>query len=432
MNIERLYQIYSESNGISTDTRKIIPGSIFFALKGDNFDGNKFADEALIKGCTYAVSDDESLKGKDKLVLVKNVLETLQQLANYHRRKLKIPFIAITGSNGKTTTKELCFAVLFRKFRVFATRGNLNNHIGVPLSVLSIRNEEIAIIEMGANHEGEIRNLCSIAEPDFGIITNIGLAHLEGFGSPEGVKRGKEELYDFLKKNNGKAFYNSDNTLLARLIKEKEIDSIPYGKDPGAICAGKIIERSRFLIVELSIEEKIKAIVQTKLVGSYNLENIVASFAIGRYFGVDIEDIKEAIENYTPSNSRSQYLPTGNNRLIVDAYNANPSSMTSSVLNFLSMDDKDEKLIILGDMLELGRFSSEQHEKIVTLLKENAVKNVILVGPEFLKASKNSEYPGFEKVEELVDHCISNPVKNHLIFLKGSRGIKLEKLLEVL
>ena len=432
MDIGHLYHIYSKSNGVSTDTRNLIPGSVFFALKGDKFDGNKFTGEALMKGCVRAVTDDESLKAKDNHYFVNNVLESLQQLANYHRHKLKIPFIAITGSNGKTTTKELSYAVLTKKFRVYATRGNLNNHIGVPVSVLSVRNEEIAIIEMGANHEGEIRNLCAIAEPDFGIITNIGHAHLEGFGSPEGVKRGKEELYDFLKINKGKAFYNSDSPLLSKMIREKGIDSIPFGNSLEAICNGRIIDKSRFISVEVAITGKNKAFINTKLVGSYNLENIVASAAIGTWFGVTIDEIKETIENYIPSNSRSQYLPTQNNKLILDAYNANPDSMMSSIMNFLSLDEKNEKLIILGDMLELGRFSMEEHEKIVKLLKENSVKNVILVGPEFLKASLNTEFCGFEKVEDLIIHFSSNQPKNLLIFLKGSRGIKLEKLLDVL
>jgi UDP-N-acetylmuramoyl-tripeptide--D-alanyl-D-alanine ligase len=432
MNIERLYSIFLKSSGISTDTRKILPGSLFFALKGDKFDGNKFAAEALLKGSVYSVTDDKSLKGSDRFIYVKNVLETLQHLALYHRKKLKIPFIAITGSNGKTTTKELCYAILCKKYRTIATQGNLNNHIGVPLTVLSVRNQEIALIEMGANHEGEINFLCTIAEPEFGLITNIGLAHLEGFGSFEGIKRGKTELYNFIKKENGRVFYNHDNPILAELVKEKKIDANAFGNCPDSICYGSIIENSRFLKIKLHFSEKTETIVQTRLVGNYNLENIVASAAIGIYFGVAVDDIKSAIENYYPTNSRSQYLKTENNRVILDAYNANPSSMNYSILNFLSMEDEKEKLLILGDMLELGDFTSEEHLKIINLVQDSKTKNVYFVGKEFSKASINTDFKCFGKVEDLKEFLKKNRIKDHLVFLKGSRGMLLEQLLAVL
>lgn len=432
MNIETLYHIFSESNGICTDSRRIIPGSLFFALKGESFNGNRFAGEALLKGCKYVIVDDKTYEGKDRHILVKNTLETLQELANYHRKKLKIPIVAITGSNGKTTTKELCFNVLSKKFNVLATKGNLNNHIGVPITLLSIKNEEFGIIELGANHQGEIKNLCSIAEPDFGIITNIGLAHLEGFGSPEGVIRAKVELYDFIKKNKGKVFYNSDNHILVRQIKEKKVSAIPFGSDPRSICKGFIVDKSRFLHIELELSDNTKTTIRSKMVGSYNLENIVAAAAIGIYFGVPVPDICNAIENYSPSNNRSQYSQTKKNKIVLDAYNANPDSMTSSLLNFISMDEKAEKLYILGDMLELGRFSIQEHKKIIKILKENNINNVFLVGSEFSEVSENTPYYRFRNVDELVSYLVSNEVKDKMIFIKGSRGIKLEKLLDVL
>jgi len=431
MNIEELYRIFIRSTGICTDSRNIIPGAIFFAIRGEKFDGNKFARDALQKGCAYSVVDDKSLCDNPRLILVENVLEYLQQLANHHRKQLKIPLIALTGSNGKTTTKELCQAILARKFKVASTLGNLNNHIGVPLTILSIKDEEISIVEMGANHVGEIDTLCSIAKPGFGLITNIGLAHLEGFGSPEGVRRGKAELYDFLKNSNGKAFYNASDPVLSDMIRQHQIDPIPYGEHPESICRGQIHENKRFLSVELSFGTK-KIKINTRLIGSYNLENIIAASAVGKYFGVNNEDIKSAVENYSPSNNRSQYLITHKNKIIMDAYNANPTSMKSSILNFLGIKDTRQKLLILGDMLELGPYGNKEHDNIISLLKEKNCTNVYLVGPSFLKSAGNSEFRCFEKVEDLIIHLQINEIRDRLIFLKGSRAISLEKLIDSL
>ena len=431
MNIENLYSIFLKSSGINTDTRNISHNSLFFALKGENFDGNSFAAEALQKGSIYAVVDDKTYKDKERFIYVDNVLRKLQELARFHRRKLNVPVIAITGSNGKTTTKELCNGILCKKFRTIATKGNLNNHIGVPLTILSSKDPQIIIVEMGANHEGEIKTLCSIAEPDYGLITNIGIAHLEGFGSAEGIKRAKAELYDFIKTKKGRVFLNTNNPTLAELVNDKKIDSIEYGDSPDSICYGEIIEKSSFLNIRLIFAEK-SINIQTQLIGAYNLENIVAAAAIGRNFDVSIEDINSAVENYVPSNSRSQYIMTENNKLILDAYNANPSSMNHSILNFLSMKDEDEKIVILGDMLELGNFSDEEHLKIVNLLKDRNIKKVYLVGQEFSKASINSDFMCFDKVDSLLKYFESNPVKNKIIFLKGSRGLQLENLIKVL
>lgn len=432
MDIQELHRVFLSTNGICIDSRNTISGSIFFAIRGENFDGNKFATEAIQKGCALAVVDDQSLPVNKRFLKVKDTLGCLQQLANYHRRQLHIPILALTGSNGKTTTKELCHTVLNRKFRVLATKGNLNNHIGVPLTLLSIKDEEIAIIEMGANHPGEISTLCSIAEPNFGIITNIGLAHLEGFGSPEGVKNGKAELYDFIRRNNGKAFYHASDPVLTGLIHKKKINSIPYGDHPGSLCRGKIINNEFFLSAELFFSENEKVKINSQLIGNYNLENIIASAAVGRYFGVPVKDIIKAIENYSPSNNRSQYLTTKKNKLILDAYNANPSSMRSALLNFLAIKDPLDKAMILGDMLELGEYADEEHDRIISLLKENSFRKVFLVGPIFRKAAGKSGFNCFEKPEELIDFFRKNEIKDHFIFIKGSRGIKLEKIIDYL
>ena len=433
MKIEDLHHIYKECGSISTDTRKLIPGSVFFALRGENFDGNKYALEAVEKGCAYAVVDDMSLVRHPSLLQFNDVLDTLQKLANYHRNQFKKPVLAITGTNGKTTTKELISAVLSRKYKVCATQGNLNNHIGVPLTLLSIKDHDIAIIEMGANHIGEIKTLCRIAEPDFGLITNIGKAHLEGFGSPEGVIIAKSELYDYIAGHSAKVFIDSGNALLMRLAKERNLEILSYGMNEESFCSGEILGNTKFLQAKISFTGLSETIdVQSKLVGDYNLNNILAAACIGNYFGVKPSDIETALCGYEPSNSRSQMMVTPKNKIVLDAYNANPSSMEGSIANFLAMTEEFPKMLILGDMLELGKYSHEEHISIIELLKNKQINKLYLVGPEFCAATGSASMNCFRKVDDLIEHLRVNPVKEHSILLKGSRGIKLEKLLEVL
>jgi UDP-N-acetylmuramoyl-tripeptide--D-alanyl-D-alanine ligase len=435
MRIEELYHIYSENRTISTDSRKIIPGSIFFALKGENFDGNRYALEALEKGCAFAVVDGSVTIGRRHALSLRvpDVLDTLQKLANYHRKQQKIPFIGITGSNGKTTTKELIAAVLRRKYRVCATEGNLNNHIGVPLTLLSVNNHDIAIVEMGANHTGEIAALCSIADPDFGIITNIGKAHLGGFGSPEGVIMAKSELYHHLAIRKARAFVDSGNPLLLRLAREKKLDSVFYGNSLGSLCSGEITDHSKFLCASIHLTGHASNLaIRSTLIGDYNLNNLLAAACVGHYFGVGPDEIASALNEYEPSNSRSQLLITPKNKIVLDAYNANPDSMEGSIKNFLALNEEFPKMIILGDMLELGEYSRSEHLAVINLLKNNQFTDIILVGPEFCSISESSSIPCFLKVEDLAEHFRLNPLKEHCILLKGSSGIQLEKLLDVL
>jgi len=433
MKIEELHKLFLLSGRVSTDTRKLIPNSIFFALKGENFDGNRFALEAIETVCSFAVVDDASLPKHERLILVPDVLASLQKLAHFHRMTYAIPVIGITGSNGKTTTKELITAVLSQKYKVCATLGNLNNHIGVPLTLLSLTDHEIAIIEMGANHIGEIAVLSSIAAPNFGIITNIGKAHLEGFGSPEGVVKAKSELYSYISAHHGKAFVDADNPLLVKLLDEKKCDPIYYGSTLKSIAHGKISENSHFLKTNITLPQTAEYFdIQTKLVGDYNLKNILAAACIGSYFGVNAKEISLAISGYLPSNSRSQLIVTKKNKIVLDAYNANPSSMEVSITNFLAIKEELPKMTILGDMLELGGFSHKEHLAVIERLNNSRLHKVFLVGPEFVKASKSSSIQYFQKVEELIEHLRLNPVTDHCILLKGSRGIKLEKLLDVL
>jgi UDP-N-acetylmuramoyl-tripeptide--D-alanyl-D-alanine ligase len=333
MRIEDLYQLYLSSAGVTTDTRNIQPNSVFFALKGDKFNANNFAAEALDKGAAFAVVDEiadnvRDEKYKNKIIPTENVLKTLQQLAGYHRHQLKCPVLAITGSNGKTTTKELTASILSQKFKTYATKGNLNNHIGVPLTLLAIKADvEFAVIEMGANHQGEIASYCEYTSPAYGLITNVGLAHVEGFGGFEGVVKGKTELYAYLSKNNGKAFVNAGNQILLNKIAAFKLDQfITYGTSAGTFCRGFIVNNNEFLALSVAGELG-EAMIQTNLVGSYNFENVLAAICIGKYFGVPMDDIKKAVETYVPSNNRSQKLAYGTNTIIMDAYNANPSSM---------------------------------------------------------------------------------------------------------
>lgn len=425
MEIKDLHKIFIQNPNITTDTRKIESNSIFFALKGDNFDGNKFAKQAIKDGCSYAVIDNQDYKENDNYIVVKDVLKTLQELAKFHRETLKIPIIGITGSNGKTTTKELIKSVLNQKYNCYATFGNLNNHIGVPLSLLSINyNHEIAIIEMGANHQKEIEFLCTISQPDFGLITNIGKAHLEGFGGIEGVKKGKTELYTYLINHNKKAFINSDDTNLNDYI--SKIDSITFGAENKNYCQGKLLSIEPTLKVSYNTEVN-NGEVTSNLIGEYNYTNILVAIAIGNYFNLSESEIKKGIEEYTPQNSRSQLIKTEHNNIILDAYNANPTSMLAALVN-LNKTKATKKLAILGDMRELGIESEEEHKNIVAKLIELKIKS-ILVGTEFSKVTQTN-FSCFNSAIEAKKHLEDNQIKDTLILIKGSRGIKLEQVIE--
>lgn len=426
MKIQELHNLFKSSTGITTDSRNCQYDSIFFALKGASFDGNNYATTALEKGCSYAVVD--RMVGTDKrLILVDNVLATLQDLARYHRSLYDIPVIAITGTNGKTTTKELTNAVLRRKYNVLCTQGNLNNHIGVPLTLLNLRHDhDMAIIEMGANHPGEIAELCSIANPNYGIITNVGKAHLEGFGSFMGVIQTKSELYRYLEHNNDKIFVNSDNHFLMTALNgygniiQYNINSISMLPDRTMIayrCSHGVVE--------------------THLCGDYNFENIMAAITIGQHFKVASNDIHHAISDYVPSNNRSQVTKTAKNTLIVDAYNANPTSMTASIRNFSRIECPGMlKVAILGDMWELGSESKSEHRTIIEMLRNSRIERIILVGSEFAAALKEihsieyiRHYDTRQELEQILQH---NPINNATILIKGSRGMALEKLIEYL
>lgn len=433
--IDTLYKHFLKHPNVCTDTRDIQPDSIFFALKGGNFNANQFAEQALNSGCSLAVIDEEKYKKDERYLLVKDVLTTMQELANYHRKQLSIPVIGITGTNGKTTSKELLNAVLSQKYKVLATKGNLNNHIGVPLTLLNINDEhEIAIIEMGANHQGEIAMLCAIAEPDYGMITNIGKAHLEGFGGYEGVVKTKNELYQFIQQKGGKLFVNIDDQVLREL--SENTTRITFGTSSTADFTGKLVDCNPFVNLKCkakndtqSLEEK--PLIRTQLIGNYNFENILAAACIGNYFNVSEEQIKRGLENYIPSNNRSQVMQTKNNLLLLDAYNANPSSMNAAIENFAQMNQAN-KMVILGDMLELGDDSAKEHDAIVNLLKKKNITDVLLVGPFFMESGKIIQAKTFSNADEVVVYLKQNPVKNAAILVKGSRGIKLEKVVEFL
>lgn len=423
---EQLYAYYCKHPIVSTDSRQLPDGCLFFALKGAHFDGNQFAALALEKGAAYAVVDDPSVVTSERFLLVSNVLQSLQELARHHRRQLHIPFIAITGTNGKTTTKELVAAVLRQKYRTHATQGNLNNHIGVPLTLLQIRPDtEIAVIEMGANHIGDIAELCRIAEPDFGLITNIGQAHLEGFGSFEGVIRAKSELFDFLQAD-GKAFINARNPLLAELGKQFP-RPIYYGLRD-TLAFAELHETTPFI----GYKDSEGNLHQTRLIGSYNFDNILTAIAIGTYFNVPAAQIHQAIAAYTPANNRSQVLRTEHNMLIMDAYNANPSSMHAALESFARMPAKN-KVVILGDMLELGAYSAEKHREIAEKAMQSGFAQVLLCGKEFTAVRRDTDTAlFFDNKTALAEWLQAHPVSNGYVLLKGSRGIGLETVAELL
>jgi UDP-N-acetylmuramoyl-tripeptide--D-alanyl-D-alanine ligase len=429
-----LYQLFLQHQQISTDSRNCPSGSIFFALKGENFNANKFALGALQKGCALAVVDEAEFAVDERFILVDNVLETLQQLATCHRRQLGTPVIGITGTNGKTTTKELIASVLSEKFNILFTQGNFNNHIGVPLTLLQLKPEhEIAVVEMGANHPGEIELLSNICCPDYGIITNVGKAHLEGFGSFEGVMKTKAELYDYISANGNLAFINADNKFLLEMAENSGIlKSGKYQKYTQSNSAtdikikGSISNCSPFLEMICSTKNGEKFEISTKLIGSYNAENVLGAVAIGNYFGLSDLEIKAGLEKYIPKNNRSQLTVTDKNKLVVDAYNANPTSMKAAILNFAQMN-VENKTLILGDMLELGEYSDLEHQNIVDLLNQNHLVNVLLVGKDFMKTLHS--FKSFEKVEDLIGFIENEPIIDHYVLIKGSRGIKLEKVL---
>lgn len=430
MKTDQLYSLFKESTGISTDSRTIKKGEMFFAIWGSNFNGNLYAAEALEKGASIAVIDDPQYE-TEKTILVDDCLFELQALAAHHRKELKIPVLAITGTNGKTTTKELIAAILVKKFRVHYTRGNLNNHIGVPLTILSAPNgTELMIVEMGANHIGEIRTLCLISKPDYGIITNVGTSHIEGFGSFEGVIRAKSELYEYLKKVNGIAIYNDKNQILTEKIFKFVNRAVPYSDPTGTDLLLEQLPSEISLKLSAEYEHKTYTIT-THLFGKYNLENVKAAIATGLFLGVNMADIVEAIENYVPGNNRSQIKITALNTVICDSYNANPKSMSKALESFADLKS-EKKLIILGDMLELGEKASTEHFNILKNLKIQGVKDVFLVGPIFSSYSKEFDYKAFPDVASLTEYIKSHPVKGSHVLVKGSRGLALERIYEML
>ena len=419
MKISDLYKIFLKYPKVSTDSRNIDKDCIFFSLSGPNFDGNKFAKQALDKGALYAIVSNEKYALNNKYIVVENTLTTLQDLAKFHRNKLKIPFIAITGTNGKTTSKELIYNCLQKSLSTCYTKGNLNNHIGVPLTILTITKEhQIAIIEMGANHIGEIKLLCEITQPNYGVITNIGLAHLEGFKSLEGIQRAKKELYDYIKLSNGSIFINNEDKFLN--IISTDIKRISYGKSGDV--AGNIASSIPFININYK-----GTIINSNLSGNYQFDNIMLSICIAEYFQIKYVDIVKAISEYTPSNNRSQIIKTSNNKILLDAYNANPSSMKAAIDSFAS-DKNSNKILILGDMFELGDYSSEEHKKIVELAKRTKIKS-FFIGKNFKYHNTENSY---DTIENFIKNLEENPILDCFIFIKGSRGITLEKLVKYL
>lgn len=439
MELSELYKLYQQHPLITTDSRDCPEGSIFFALKGESFDGNRFAKAALEKGCAYAVIDEREFaeEGNGRLILVDNVLTTFKELAREHRRRFDIPVIGITGTNGKTTTKELIAAVLGEKYNVMYTRGNFNNDVGVPKTLFSLRPEhEIAVVEMGASHPGDIKALVDYVEPTCGLITNVGRAHLQGFGSFEGVKRTKGELYDFLESHNGLLFLNESNPDLMEMAAQRDFGRIiSYGRDEGGNVEGAAIDCSPFL--NFRWRQHLHAgqmpanayEVETHLIGAYNLDNMLAAIAVGLHFGVSPAQINHALGHYIPSNNRSQLETTEHNRLIVDAYNANPSSMAAAIDNFKLMK-AERKMAILGDMLELGAVSDEEHQKTVDTLAAAGIKEVWLVGEEFGKT--HTAFRKFKNVDEVKAAIAAHRPENYYILIKGSNGIHLSQLPELL
>ena len=430
MEIAAIYERYKQHPVVTTDTRNCPPNSIFFALKGTNFNGNLFAEKALEQGCAYAVVDEWNGEPIDqRIIVVEDVLKTLQRLAIFHRKTLKIPIIGVTGTNGKTTTKELIAAILSKEFNVAYTQGNLNNHIGVPLTLLSIdSSHEIAVVEMGANHPGEIKELCGISEPTIGLITNVGKAHIEGFGSFENIIKTKGELYDFIRDSNGKVFVNKDNPYLEKM--SEGMDRILYGKgDSDLFVSGKISSENPFLEFDWSFFENVYH-VKTRLVGEYNLDNALAAVAIGKFFGIHADYISAALEEFVPKNNRSQFEKTAKNEIIIDAYNANPTSMRAALEHFVKIPSLLPKAIVLGEMKELGSISKAEHQAILDFVKAQSFDKVYFIGKAFGELSK--EFTSFDTVDSFIEELKTNPLTNHLVLLKGSHSVHLEKCIPLL
>jgi UDP-N-acetylmuramoyl-tripeptide--D-alanyl-D-alanine ligase len=443
-----LYDIYTKHPVISTDTRKITPGSLFFALKGDKFDANTFAQKAVEAGAAYAIIDNPEYQLGEQYLLVEDVLTTLQDLARYHRRQLGIPVIGLTGTNGKTTTKELINAVLSQHFKTQATQGNLNNHIGVPLTILTIdASHEVAVIEMGANHQKEIELLCSIAQPSHGLITNVGKAHLEGFGGVEGVKKGKGELYDYFKKSEspevGKSvsknivFVNSDDTVLMEMAAARRLTHVEYyGTDAiDNLISGELLENSPLLTLEWTNNKTGESYkVKTQLTGTYNLPNILVAICIGTYLGLSANEINAGIEGYQPKNNRSQIVQTATNTLICDYYNANPSSMFVAIENVRKIEAK-RKVLILGDMFEMGPEAAVEHTAVIKKAMDTPVDERIFIGKDFLsqrsEAGSQDSATFYETAEDAIAALKAHPISNSTILIKGSRGMALERLVEL-
>ena len=429
--IKKLYSYYLSSSEVTTDSRRVPDNSLFFALKGEHFDGNKYAKQAIEKGARYVVIDDPKMKLDKRYILVEDVLTTLQELAHYHRQQFDIPVLAISGSNGKTTTKELVRDVLARKYVVHATQGNLNNHIGVPLTILSMpRDTEFAVIEMGASSPGEIHQLCEIAAPNYGLITNVGQAHLEGFGGIDGVKKGKGELYAYLAANGGLSFYNVDEPYLEEISRQVNLrvgygEILPKGKI-GYIKMNQIADTEK--VVALVEEDGWSYRVFAQISGAHNYQNIKTAIAIGKYFKVPFLDIKYAVEAYVPQNMRSQTYEFGTNLVFLDAYNANPTSMKMALKSFVRMkSDKKTKIAVLGDMLELGSFSEESHQEILAITEQMGFSQLIFVGKLFAKADVTNIGLHFEKIDLLKEWLAQKNIKDAFFFVKGSRGIRLEQ-----
>lgn len=427
MNLNELYELFLHHEKITTDSRHCPTNSLFFALKGERFDGNQYAAKALEAGAAYAIIDNPEYLSGDRMILVDNVLDCLQQLAHRHRKALGIPVIGITGTNGKTTTKELLASVLATKFNVLATEGNLNNQIGVPLTLLRMNPyHEIAVVEMGASHPGDIDELVHIVAPNYGLITNVGCAHLEGFGSFEGVLHTKGELYDYLRHTNGKIFINQENKDLMGIA--HGLEQITYGQHEGAFAVGHVVESNPFLTFDWKQQGKIH-VVETHLVGAYNIDNVLAAVAVGRYFKIPAERISRAIAAYEPTNNRSQYKKTERNALIIDAYNANPTSMKAALDNFASLP-VHPKAVVLGDMLELGKTSDELHSGIVRQLQAEAFDKVYLCGQHFARTADG--FPSFTTTEELIAALRQDKLEGYHILIKGSHSMGLENVVELL
>ena len=425
MNIQKIHKLFLVSNSVSIDSRNIKPNDVFFAIKGLNFDGNKFAVQAIENGASHVISDDlEISKISDKIIYVNDSIQTLQELANFHRKFIDTKIIAITGSNGKTTSKELIFSVLKSRYKTIATKGNLNNHLGVPLTILSMNKEtEIGIVEMGANHLKEIDFLCKIVEPDFGYITNFGNAHLEGFKSLEGVIRGKSELYNYLRDNDKVIFYNSENSKQSSILNNYS-NSFSFGSNSKSNCILNKLKSKNCISIKYNEES-----IVSNIYGDYNFENISIAIAIGCYFKIGVEQIKKGVESYLPENNRSQILKKRNNTIILDAYNANPSSMDLAISSFDNINTTN-KMIIAGDMFELGQESNKYHQQIINYLEKLSNTLTYVVGVNFCKTNHSKKIKSFPSTKELINNISKLNISNYSILIKGSRAMQLEKIVE--